>query len=197
MIYNSNSMRKPREKLREKPRDRIGHVDRIVFLDAGTLNWGDLSFKEIEALGKFKACRFTKAREVEKRARAVAIVITNKCRFDARLIPRLKGLRLIAVTATGVNNIDLEAARKNEIAVANVPRYSTETVVQFTFGFLLALAGNLVKFNEAVQGGSWSGSRFFTLPYYPIREICGKTLGILGYGTIGKRVAEVAGAFGM
>lgn len=183
MIYNRHAMRKPQ--------------DRIVFLDAGTVDWNDLSFKELEALGKFRACRLTKLGEVEKRSRAAEIVITNKCRFEARLLGRLKNLRLIAVTATGVNNIDLAAARKHKIAVANVPRYSTETVVQCTFGFLLALAGSLVKFHEAVRSRLWSRSHFFTLPYYPIREIWGKTLGILGYGAIGRRVAQAAKAFGM
>lgn len=168
----------------------------IVFLDAGTLDYGDLTLEAIKKLGPFRAYRATLPRELEKRARQAAVVITNKCVFDDRLLSRLKALRLIAIAATGTNNVDLEAARRRGIRVTNVSRYSTETVVQCTFAFLLALAGNLVKFNRAAHT-RWSGSDFFTLPAFPLQEIHGKTLGIVGYGRIGKKVAKAARAFGM
>ncbi len=123
--------------------------------------------------------------------------MVNKCVLDAVLISRLKKLRCIAVAATGVNNVDLGAARKKGIAVMNVSGYSTESVVQATFAFLLALASNLVKYNEASHSGAWSRSPFFMLSDYPLTEIHGKTLGIVGYGAIGKRVGDVAKMFGM
>ena len=171
--------------------------DPIIFLDAGTVDYGDVSWEEFRPLGALKLYPKTDPKEVEKRSLRASVVITNKCVFDQGLLSRLKNLKLIAIAATGTNNVDLKAARRNKIAVTNVSGYSTETVVQFTFAFLLALAGNLVQFNEAVHGGRWSKSPFFTLPAFPVQEINGKILGIVGYGKIGKRVAEAAKAFGM
>lgn len=169
----------------------------IVFLDAGTVDYGDVSLREFEKLGTFKAYSKTDPREVEKRASTATIIVTNKCPFNARILSRLKTLKLLALAATGTNNVDLEAARREGITVTNVSGYSTETVVQFTFAFLLALTGNLVKFNEASHDGRWSRSPWFTLPAYPVQEIHGKVLGIVGHGRIGRRVARVARAFGM
>lgn len=171
--------------------------DGIVFLDAGTVNYGDLSFDELERLGDFRAYHHTRLSEIVSRVRNARIVITNKCPFDGARIRQLRSVECLTITATGVNNVDLEAARKAGIAVANVSGYSTESVVQTTFAFLLALAGNLVRYNQSTHNGSWSRSPFFTMGRYPIREIWGKTLGIIGYGTIGKRVAEVGRALGM
>ena len=171
--------------------------DSIVFLDAGTVYWGDLSFDEISRLGNFKVYSRTNPKDVETRSRTADILITNKCRFTRELLSRLKRLKLICIAATGTNNADLEAARRLGIAVTNVSGYSTETVVQFTFSFLLALAGNLVNYNKAAHDGRWSRSPSFTLPAFPIEEIQGKTLGIVGYGKIGKRVAQIAKVFGM
>lgn len=169
----------------------------IVFLDAGTVQYGDISFGELESLGSFKSYPATLPRDIEKRVNGARVVLTNKCVFDAPLLSRLKTVRLIALAATGTNNIDLKAARRRGVAVANVSGYSTETVLERTFSFILALAGNLVKFNQASHDGSWSRSPFFTLPKFPIQEIYGKTLGIVGYGQIGKRVAQAARTFGM
>jgi glycerate dehydrogenase len=171
---------------------------RMVFLDAGTVDYGDgVSFAELEKLGEFKAFYSTPPARIASRCRNADIVMVNKCRLDARALEQSRKLRLVAVSATGVNNVDLKAASNKGIAVANVAGYSTETVVQCTFAFLLALAGNLVKFNKAAHDGTWSRSPFFTLGLYPVREVAGKTLGIVGYGTIGRRVAEIARAFGM
>lgn len=168
----------------------------IVFLDAGTVDYGDAPLEALKKQGSLKAYRATAPADLEKRARGADTVITNKCVFDARLLSRLRTLRLIVVAATGTNNVDLEAARRRAIGVTNVSGYSTETVVQCTFAFLLALAGNLVKFNKAAHR-RWPHAVFFTLPAFPLQEIHGKTLGIVGHGRIGKRVAEVARAFGM
>lgn len=171
--------------------------DKIVFLDAGTVDYGDISFEVLQRLGNFKAYRHTRPSEMPARIRNARIVIANKCIFDRKLIRQFQPESCICLTATGVNNVELEAARRSGIAVTNVKGYSTETVVQTTFAFLLALAGNLVKYDQLVHRGTWSRSPFFTVGKYPVREVWGKTLGILGYGTIGKRVAAVGRALGM
>jgi len=170
---------------------------KIVFLDAGTVDWRDASLAPLKKLGNLKVYSRTGPSEVEKRSAGAQIVITNKCIFDRKRLERLKSLKLIALAATGTNNVDLETARRLGIAVSNVSGYSTDCVVQWTFAFLLALGGNLLQFNEAAHDGRWSRSPFFTLPDFSFREIGGKTLGIVGYGRIGKRVARRARAFGM
>jgi len=169
----------------------------IVFLDAGTVDYGDISLAALKKLGDFKAYSHTASHQIEKRSVQAQVLITNKCRLDERLLTRLKSLKLVCIAATGTNNIDLGAARRLGIAVTNVSGYSTECVVQFTFAFLLALASRLVSFNQAAHEGRWSRSRFFTLTDFPFQEIDGKTLGIVGHGRIGKRVAQVARALGM
>jgi len=170
---------------------------KIIFLDAGTVDWRDASLAPLKKLGNLKVYSCTGPSEVEKRSAGAGIVITNKCVFDRKRLTRLKSLELIALAATGTNNVDLEAASRLGIAVTNVSGYSTESVVQWTFAFLLALVGNLLQFNEAAHNGRWSRSPFFTLPDFSFSEIDGKTLGIVGYGRIGKRVARRARAFGM
>ncbi len=171
--------------------------DRIVFLDAGSVDWGDLSLSELARLGDLTVYPQTESSKIEARSRGAQIIVTNKCRLTAKILSSLKHLKLICVAATGINNIDLDAARHLRIAVTNVPGYSTETVVQFTFSFLLSLACNLRNYDEAAHDGRWSQSRFFTLPSFPVREISGKVLGIVGYGKIGRRVAQAAKIFGM
>ncbi len=169
--------------------------DQIVFLDAATVDWGDLSLSELKSLGHLKTYPQTSYRDIEKRIKSADIVITNKCRFDRALMNKLKRVRSIHVAATGMNNVDLEAAREIGIAVTNVSGYSTESVVQFTFASLLALAGNLLPHYEAAHHGGWSRSPSFTFTDFPFHEVAGKTLGIVGYGSIGKRVAQVAKIF--
>jgi len=170
---------------------------KIVFLDAATVDFGDLSIDEMRALGSLKAFDHTAPAQIKARLADAEIVITNKCILGRSLFEVLKNLKAVCVTATGVNNIDLVAAREKKIAVMNVPGYSTESMVQGTFSFLLALACNLEKYNRAVHDGTWSRAESFLCAGYPIREINGKTLGIIGYGHIGKRVAQIAKAFGM
>lgn len=169
----------------------------IVLLDAGTLDYKDLSLDFFASLGSFKKYSRTSTAQIYNRVKSASHVITNKCVLDKNLLSRLDGLKAIHVAATGVNNIDLEAAAAKGIAVTNVAGYSTETVVQFTIGFILALAHNLVPYANAVRQGKWSGSPFFMWPGYPVVEVAGKTLCILGYGTIGRRVAQAAEALGM
>lgn len=170
---------------------------RMVFLDGGTVNYGDLSFKPLAKIGKLKTYSATKPAQMKLRLRGADIAITNKCRFSRELLENLPDLKGIFVTATGTNNIDHEAARELKIALANVPGYSTESVTQFTISFILALAGNLISYNRVSHDGTWSRSQFFTYGAFPVREVHGKKLGIVGYGAIGKRVAQVARALGM
>lgn len=179
-------------------RSHIGRIRReIVFLDAGTVDYGDISLLPLQERGKLIAYEKTKYEQIERRIRHIEIVITTKCRFDAKLFSKLPRLRLICVAATGVNNIDLVAARLHRVAVANVSNYATEIVAQQTFSFILAHAGNLFDFDKASRDGRWSKSPFFVLPSFPVQEISGKVLGIIGYGSIGKRVYEMARAFRM
>ena len=176
---------------------KISAKEKIIFLDAGTVDYGDVSLAEIEKLGRLKTYFKTSAADMARRVEGVRHVITNKCCFPAELLASLKSVRGIHLAATGFNNIDLRAARRAGIAVTNVSGYCTEIMAQFTFGFLLTLACNLDKYNRAVHAGRWSRSPFFMAADFPIREIHGQTLGVIGYGAIGKRVAEIARAFGM
>lgn len=170
---------------------------KIVFLDAGTVDWKDQSFKPLKALGQLKAYHHTLPPQVLQRSRGYKHLVVNKVVFNRETFSKLKGVTAIHLAATGYNNIDLEAAREKGIAVTNVRGYSTESVVQITFASLLTLASRFDEYDRAVKSGKWSGQFFFALTQLPFSELSGKTLGIIGYGTIGKRVAQVARAFGM
>ncbi len=169
----------------------------VVLLDGGTLDYGDLSFDELKSTGALKVYSQTRPNQVAARIRGADQVVVNKCVLTGDVIKGAVGLKAVHVAATGVNNVDLEAAREAGIAVTNVAGYSTESVVQFTFAFLLALAGNLTHYDREIRKGGWSSSPFFMWPAFPVSEIHGKTLGIIGYGTIGRRVAQVGKAFGL
>lgn len=171
--------------------------NRIVLLDAGTLDYGDLPLTPFRSLGLFKAYESTRPEQIAQRIRGAEQVIVNKCKLSGSVIREAGSLKAIHVAATGVNNIDLEAAREAGIRVTNVAGYSTESVVQLTFAFLLALAVNLLKYDKALHLGGWSRSKFFMWPRFPVTEIHGKKLGIIGHGTIGRRVGEVGKSFGL
>ncbi len=170
---------------------------RIVFLDAGTVDYGDISLAEFRRRGNFVAHRLTSPKQIASRIRNAEIVLTNKCRLNRQTLSQAPQVKLICLAATGTNNVDLGYCREHGIAVANVAGYSTESVVQFTFAFLLSLAANLSALNKAAHNGTWSKSPFFSLPGIRFCEIKGKVLGIIGYGTIGRRVAQIANVFGM
>lgn len=168
---------------------------KIVFLDRASL--GDASLAPIEALGELKCYELTTAEECAERIADAEIVITNKVRIDRREMEAAPRLKLICIAATGMNNVDLEEARRRGIAVKNVAGYSTESVVQTTFAHLLNLVGRLPYFDARVKGGDYSRSRLFTDMGRSFWELNGKRMGIIGLGAIGRRVAEVAEAFGM
>jgi len=169
---------------------------KIVLLDASTL--GDLEvINELKRFGDFVSYQTTTCHQTVERIIDAEIIITNKVVIDAQVMEQCKSLKLICVAATGMNNIDLEFAKKNGIEVKNVSGYSTESVAQQTFSMLLSLTNHVNYYSNYVQSGNYSQSSIFTLVDKPIFELNNKTLGIIGMGTIGRRVAKIAQAFGM
>ena len=168
---------------------------KIVFLDAATL--GDVSFAPIEALGELVCWQTSSPEEAMSRVSDCEVLIINKVKVTPELIDAAPSLRLICEAATGVNNIDLEYAATKGIPVKNVAGYSTESVVQSTFMHILSLAGHLPYYDAKVKSGEYAWSGLFTDVTLPFNELSGKTMGIIGMGTIGRRVASVAEAFGM
>ena len=169
-----------------------------VFLDLDTVDRNDLDLSGLkQALPKWHFHNSTTAEETASRVREAAIVVSNKVILDAESLSQAKGLRLICVAATGTNNVDLAAARDLGIAVTNVAGYATPSVVQHVFSLILALTTRLPDYPATVSKGAWQQSSQFCLLDFPIRELAGKTLGILGYGELGHAVAKVAQAFGM
>ncbi len=170
---------------------------KIVFLDAATVDYGDIDFSPLENLGEFIAYSRTTPDEAPVRSGDASVVITNKVVFDRDLLRQCPELKHIAVAATGYNTIDITEARTLGISVSNVPGYSTGSVAQLTMTFILALASNLVPYDDAARNGQWSASPLFTLGDWPFIELEGRTAGILGYGSIGKEVARLCRAFNM
>ncbi|MCQ2141227.1 MAG: D-2-hydroxyacid dehydrogenase [Bacteroidales bacterium] len=168
---------------------------KIVFLDASTM--GDTSLGKIEELGELTCYATSTPEEALERVKDAEVIIINKVKVTRELIDAAPSLRLICEAATGVNNIDLEAAAEKGIPVRNVAGYSTDAVVQETFMHLLSLAGNAPYFDDIVKSGAYSQSPIFTDVTRPFVELAGKTIGIIGMGNIGAKVAQVAEAFGM
>jgi lactate dehydrogenase-like 2-hydroxyacid dehydrogenase len=166
----------------------------IVILDAVTLGETDLS--GFDALGEVKVYEMTAPSELDTRIADAEVVVTNKVVIDALAMQKAKKLRLICIAATGMNNVDLEAAKEQGITVKNVVGYSTESVVQHTFAMLFYLIEHLKYYDGAVKDGFWSRSGVFTDISNPFFEISGKKWGVIGLGTIGKKVASLAKAFG-
>lgn len=168
---------------------------KIAFLDAATM--GDVSFEPFERLGDFVCYDTSTAEEARERVRDVDVLMINKVLVDKELIDSAPNLKLICIAATGVNNIDVEYAASKGIPVRNVAGYSTDSVAQSTFMHILSLVGGAPYFDNSVKSGSYSRSGMFTDPKWNWWELSGKTLGIIGLGNIGKKVAEIAEAFGM
>ena len=170
---------------------------RIVVLDGYTLNPGDLSWDAIRALGDCVIHDRTPPERVVERAAGAAVVLTNKVALDRAAIEALPELRLIAVTATGYNIIDTAAARSRDVAVCNVPEYGTPNVAQHVFALLLELATRTGHHARTVRDGRWAASADWCYWDYPLVELSELTLGIVGYGRIGRAVADIARGFGM
>jgi glycerate dehydrogenase len=170
---------------------------RIVVLDGYTLNPGDLSWDEMNALGQCAVHDRTPPNEVVERAANAEVILTNKTVLTADHLRRLPQVKYIGVLATGYNVVDLEAARKQRIVVTNVPAYSTRSVVQLTFALLLELALRVGHHTQTVREGRWCQAADFCYWDSPLIELDGLTMGLIGFGRIGRAVAEVAQAFGM
>jgi glycerate dehydrogenase len=170
---------------------------KIVILDGYALNPGDLSWEGLKQLGELTVYERTPADKVVERALGAEIVITNKTPIREKDLNLLPDLKYIGVIATGYNIIDIETAKKKGILVTNVPGYSTASVVQLTFALLLELCLHVQRHSDSVMDGKWSRSLDFSFWDYPLVELSGKTMGIIGFGGIGQAVADVATAFGM
>jgi len=170
---------------------------KIVVLDGYTANPGDLSWELLYALGECWIYDRTSPDETIARAVDADIVVTNKVVLSRDAISQLPRLKFISVLATGYNIVDIEAAREKGIPVSNVPEYSTKSVAQHTFALLLELTSHVGSHSEGVRAGRWSQSPDFSYQDYPLIELDGLTMGIVGLGRIGKAVAEIAKAFGM
>ena len=163
---------------------------RIVFLDEYSVDKADLT--QIKILGDYTGYEMTQPEQVVERCKGAEIAITNKTRFTAEIIAALPDLKLICVAATGMNNIDLEAAESAGISVRNAVGYSTYSVAEQTFSGVLALLKQVVYFDAYVKDGSYASSSYlcdFTRPTY---ELHGKKWGVIGLGNIGKQVAKIA-----
>ena len=168
---------------------------KIAFLDAATM--GDVSFEPFERLGDFTRYENSTPEEARERVRDLDVLLINKVLVDKELIDSAPNLKLICIAATGVNNIDVEYAASKGIPVRNAVGYSTDSVVQTTFMHVLSLVGGAPYFDESVKSGSYSRSGMFTDPNWNWWELAGKTIGIIGMGNIGTKVAGIAEAFGM
>ncbi len=170
---------------------------KIVVLDGYTLNPGDLSWNKMEQLGNLTIYERTAADKVYERAKDAAIVLTNKTPLSPEVINKLPSLKYIGVLATGYNVVDVEAAKQKGILVTNVPGYGPSSVAQLTFALLLELCQHVQRHSDAVMEGKWARSADWCFWDYPLVELAGKTIGIIGFGTIGQKVADIATAFGM
>ena len=168
---------------------------KIVFLDAATV--ADVpGFQQFYALGDFQSYDHTAPEQVIERLRGAEVAIGNKIEFTAEVIDQLPDLKLICIAATGTNNVDKEAAAARNIPVRNVAGYSTESVAQLTLTALNALSMDLLVLNDLVYSGEYSRAKAFATWKRPFFELKGKRYGIIGLGTIGHRVAELATAYG-
>ena len=168
---------------------------RAVFLDFGTVSHGDLDTTRLEqVLPDITLYPTSTDAEVDERIAGCEFILTNKLNISRARMRAVPGLRLVGLTATGTNNVDLAAARELGIAVCNIRDYCTVSVAQHVLGVMLALTHRLREYHQAAVDGTWARSEQFTVPGAPIRELTGKVLGIVGFGTLGKAVAKAAQA---
>ena len=170
---------------------------KIVVLDGYTLNPGDNPWDAVARFGELVVHDRTPDELIAERCAGAQVVLTNKTRLSARTLAGLPRLQLICVLATGFNVVDLEASARLGIPVVNVPEYGSDSVAQHAIALLLELTNRVAFYDAAVKRGEWSDSADFTLVREPLSELCGKSLGIVGLGRIGGRVARIAHALGM
>ena len=170
---------------------------KIVVLDGYTLNPGDLSWAELEKLGDVTVYERTPNDKILERIGDAEAVFTNKTPLTKETIDICPSIKFIGVLATGYNVVDVIAAKQKGIPVCNVPTYGTVAVSQFVFALLLEISHHAWDHNLAVKKGDWTSGKDFCFWNYPLFELSGKTMGIIGYGRIGQATGKIAQAFGM
>lgn len=170
---------------------------KIVITDADTVFDSEITADFLKKYGDVTLYGLTKPEELSKRISDADMVLCNKTNFGAEVLQNAAKLKYIGLFATGYNNIDIKTAAEKGITVCNAPGYSTEAVAQHTFAFILAMLNRVGEYNATVKQGDWIKSRTFSYFPFPIYELSNKTLGIVGFGAIGRRVAEIGKAFGM
>ena len=170
---------------------------KIVVLDGYALNPGDLSWNELRLLGDCQIFERSAPAEVPGRCEGAEILLTNKTILTRATLESLPGAKYVGVLATGINVVDVEAARKQGITVTNVPAYATDSVAQLTFALLLELTLHAGSHSASVRQGDWVRTKDFCYWRHPLVELSGRTLGMIGFGNIAKSVARIATAFGM
>ena len=170
---------------------------KIVVPDGYTLNPGDLSWAELEALGEAEIYDYSAPEEIVPRSQGAQIIMPNKAVISKEVIDQLPELKYIGVQATGHNIIDIEAAAARGIVVSNIPTYGTPSVAQMVFAHVLNLTQRVAHHDGTVKEGRWTSNRDFCYWDFPLLELMDLTMGIVGYGRIGQRTGEIASAFGM
>ncbi len=170
---------------------------RIVVLDGYAMNPGDLGWTKLQCLGRLAIYERTPPEAIVERSAEAEILLINKVHLDALTLSQLPKLQLIVITASGKDNVDLQAAQQRQIEVRNAVGYGSEAVAQHVFALLLELTNAVGLHNRSVQEGAWAAQPDFSFWKKPLVELSGKTMGILGLGKIGNRVADIALAFGM
>jgi glycerate dehydrogenase len=170
---------------------------KIIVLDGYTLNPGDLSWERLFELGEVVLYDRTPSDKIIERSVGAEVLITNKTFLSEATIDSLPDLKYVGVLATGYNVVDTAAAKRRNIIVTNVPAYSTVSVAQLTFALVLELCHHVQRHSDSVLDGTWAQSTDFSYSDFPLIELSGKTFGIIGFGNIGKKVADIATVFGM
>lgn len=176
---------------------RFLKLNKIVVLDGYTLNPGDLSWDGLRQFGKTTVYDRTPEELVLERIGDAGIILTNKTVLTGEIFDRAPDIRYVGVLATGYNVVDMAAAKEKGVTVTNIPAYGTAAVAQMTFALLLEMCHHVWAHSEEVKGGAWTGSADFCFWRYPLIELAGKTMGIIGFGRIGQAVANIALAMGM
>jgi glycerate dehydrogenase len=168
---------------------------KIVILDGHTLNPGDLSWSRLEQLAETKIYARTTSEQILERSQDAELILTNKVKLTKDLILKLPKLKYIGVLATGVNNIDLDAAKEAKICVCNIPSYGASSVAQHVFALLTTICNRISDYSTSIN--QWTKSEDFCYWHHEIRDLSEMTLGLIGFGEIATKVAEIANAFGM
>ncbi len=170
---------------------------KAVYLEEGAVNKGDITLKPIMDVIETEVYYNTTEEDKFEHIGDAEVVFSNKVIFDEETFKKCPNLKYIGVCATGYNVIDIEAAKRYGVTVTNVPAYSTDAVAQLTWGFIIELVNHISVHNKSIHEGDWCKSEIFCYWLDKVTELCGKTLGVIGYGNIGRKVTDIALVFGM